>query len=152
MINKTDKITMKAQPYIIERVFNVPVAKVWQAITQNKQMKQWYFDLPGFTPEVGYTFNFLGGHEEGMQYEHVCRVTESVPNQLLSYTWKYDGYPGESEVSFELFPEGEQTRLKLTHKGLHTFDASNPDFDASNFATGWEYIIGTGLKEFLEEE
>jgi uncharacterized protein YndB with AHSA1/START domain len=142
---------MKAEPYIIERVFNAPVAKVWQAITKYKQMKEWYFDLPGFIPEVGYTFNFLGGHDDGIQYEHVCRVTESVENKELSYTWRYDGYPGESEVSFELFPEGEQTRLKLIHKGLDTFPADNPDFAASNFAAGWEYIIGTGLKSYLEE-
>jgi len=143
---------MNQQPYVIERVYNAPVAKVWQAMTQYEQMKQWYFDLPGFKPEVGYTFEFTGGPKDGKQYKHVCRITEAIPNQKLSYTWAYEGYPGESEVMFELFPEGEQTRLKLTHKGLETFPASNPDFAATNFSAGWESIIGKGLKKFLEKK
>jgi len=142
---------MSAQPYVIERVYNAPVSKVWHAITNAEQMKQWYFELPGFTPEVGYTFTFTGGHEDGIQYKHLCRITSVVENERLSYTWSYDGYPGESEVTFELFPEGEQTRLKLTHTGLDTFPADNKDFAASNFAAGWEYIIGTGLKGYLEK-
>ena len=142
---------MSAQPYVIERVYNAPVSKVWHAITNAEQMKQWYFDLPGFTPEVGYTFTFTGGHEDGIQYKHLCRITSVVINERLSYTWSYEGYLGESEVTFELFPEGEQTRLKLTHTGLDTFPADNKDFAASNFAAGWEYIIGTGLKGYLEK-
>ncbi|WP_345953360.1 SRPBCC domain-containing protein [Mucilaginibacter sp. PAMB04168] len=138
------------QPYEIERVYRAPVNEVWVALTTYDQMKQWYFDLPGFKAEVGYTFTFLGGHENGIQYKHVCQITNVEENKKLSYTWRYEGYPGESEVSFELFPEGDGTRLKLTHKGLETFPANNPDFAASNFAAGWEHIIGASLKRFLE--
>lgn len=141
---------MNQQPYVIERVYDAPVAHVWQALTEYEQMKQWYFDLPGFTPEVGYVFNFTGGHKDSVQYQHVCRITQAVENEILSYTWSYEGYEGESEVSFELFAEGEQTRLKLTHKGLESFPANNPDFAATNFEKGWESLIGTRLKAFLE--
>lgn len=137
-------------PYVIERVYNAPVSKVWHAITNADEMKKWYFDLPGFTPEVGYTFTFMGGPEDGVQYKHVCRITSAVENERLSYTWSYEGYPGESEVTFELFAEGKQTRLKLTHTGLDTFPTDNKDFAASNFAAGWEYIIGTSLEGYLE--
>lgn len=136
-------------PFVIERTFNAPVNKVWEAITDKSNMKEWYFDLEKFEPEYGFEFQFVGGTPE-KQYLHSCRVTQVTKYKKLSYTWKYEGYTGESEVSFELFPEGEQTRLKLTHTGLETFPADNPDFAAESFAKGWEYIIGTNLKNYLQ--
>jgi uncharacterized protein YndB with AHSA1/START domain len=143
---------MSKQPYVIERVYNAPVSAVWQAISNDEEMKKWYFELPGFKPEVGYRFTFTGGHEDGIQYTHLCEVTSAIRNEKLSYTWAYDGYEGISEVIFELFAEGDdKTRLRLTHTGIDTFPA-NPDFAASNFAAGWEYIIGTALQKHLDGE
>lgn len=137
------------QPFVIERNYDVPAAKVWQAITDPEQMRQWYFDLPGFTPVIGYEFHFEGGPED-RKYIHRCRITEVVEGRKLSYTWRYEGYEGESLVTFELIPKGESsTLLRLTHEGLHTFPASNPDLAKENFAAGWLHIIGTSLKDFL---
>jgi hypothetical protein len=51
-------------------------------------------------------------------------------------------------VTFELFDEAGKTRLKLTHEGLETFPASNPDFAKESFTEGWTHIIGKSLKEF----
>jgi uncharacterized protein YndB with AHSA1/START domain len=36
---------MKTQPFVIERTFNVPVERVWKAITDREEMKQWYLTL-----------------------------------------------------------------------------------------------------------
>lgn len=141
---------MQPEPFIIERVLNASVATVWQAITGNEQMKQWYFDLPGFTTQPGYTFTFKGGPPDKI-YVHLCRVTEVIPNKKLCYTWRYEGYEGDSLVSFELFEEGAQTRLRLTHSGLETFPAANPDLAKHNFVAGWTDIIGRSLPEFLEK-
>src|SRR5437870_13762265 len=47
-------LATKSEPLIIERTFNAPVAKVWNAITDVDQMQQWYFDLKGFRAEVGF--------------------------------------------------------------------------------------------------
>lgn len=134
----------------IERVFDAKRSQVWRALTEKDLMKQWYFDLAEFRPEVGFVFEFTGGKEEGIQYLHRCEITEVVPEQKLVHTWTYVGYPGVSYVAFELFDEGDGTRLKLTHTGLDTFPADNSDFDPQNFAAGWTMIIGTSLKEFLE--
>jgi uncharacterized protein YndB with AHSA1/START domain len=139
------------EPIIIERTYNAPASKVWKAITDKDDMKQWYFDLPEFRPEVGFEFQFMGGKEDGKQYLHLCRVTEAVPGKKLAYSWKYDGYEGISFVTFELFEEGARTRLKLTHAGLETFPASNPDLAKENFVKGWTEIIGTSLQQFLEK-
>jgi uncharacterized protein YndB with AHSA1/START domain len=140
---------MKNEPFVIERTFNVPVEKVWKAITDKAQMKQWYFDLESFKPEVGFEFSFKGGPDD-RQYLHLCRVTEVIREKKLTYSWRYDGHAGNSFVTFELFAENGKTRLRLTHEGLETFPASNPDFAKKNFAEGWTSIIGTSLEKFLE--
>ena len=112
-------------------------------------MKKWYFDLPEFKPVVGTEFQFTGGPDDGKKYLHLCKVVEVVEGKKIAYTWKYDGYAGESKVTFELFEEGNKTRLKLTHEGLETFPADNKDLAKENFVAGWTEIIGTSLKNFL---
>ena len=143
---------MNTKPFVIEKTLNAPVALVWKAITDKKDMKQWYFDLPEFKPEVGFEFNFMGGPSEDRQFKHLCKVTEVVRNQKLSYSWRFEGYEGNSLVTFELFEEVNNTRVKLTHEGLETFPKNNLDFAAKNFAKGWTQIIGTSLKEFVEKK
>ena len=140
---------MKSEPIIIERVYDAPIEKVWKAITDRDQMKQWYFDLQSFKPEVGFEFQFTGGNED-RTYIHICKVLEVIDRKKLKYSWRYEGFEGNSFVSFELFPEGEKTRLKLTHEGLETFPADTPDFDKKNFVAGWTEIIGSNLKKFVE--
>lgn len=137
-------------PIVIERTFDAPASKIWQAITDPEQMKKWYFDLPGFQAEVGYKFQFEGGPPE-RSYLHLCEVTEVVPGERLTYSWRYDGYEGNSFVTFALTPEGQKTRLKLTHTGLETFPKSNPDLAPHNFREGWTDIIENSLKKFLSE-
>ena len=139
---------MKNEPILIERTYPAPVERVWQALTDNTEMKQWYFDLAEFKPEVGFEFTFEGGPED-RKYIHHCKITEVTINKKLTYSWLYEGYPGISFVTFELFDEGGQTRVRLTHEGLESFPTDNPDFAASNFVEGWTAILGTSLKEYL---
>ncbi len=138
-------------PLTVERTLHAPMEKVWQAIADEHQMRQWYFDLPGFRPEVGYEFEFYGGKDPNNPYRHLCKITEVIPGRRLAYSWRYDGYEGISFVTFELFSEGENTRLRLTHRGLETFPANNPDLARHNFEAGWNSIIGTSLPEFLKK-
>lgn len=112
-------------------------------------MKNWYFQIAAFKPEPGFQFQFEGGSEE-KKFVHICQVTEVIPEQKLAYTWRNAGFPGETLVTFELFPEGEFTRVQLTHAGLETFPANEPALDRQNFETGWKYILGTSLKNYLE--
>ena len=140
---------MTAEPFVIERTLNAPVHKVWKAITDKDQMKQWYFDLAEFKAEPGFEFSFVGGTEEN-SYVHLCKVTKAVPEKLLQYSWRYEGYEGISFVTWELFPEADQTKLKLLHEGLDTFPP-NPDFARQNFEAGWTDIIGRNLIDFLDK-
>ncbi|HEX7847813.1 MAG TPA: SRPBCC domain-containing protein, partial [Chitinophagaceae bacterium] len=126
-----------SQPFTIERTLDAPADKVWKAITEKDQMKQWYFDLSEFKPEVGFEFSFYGQGHKGEQYLHLCKITDVIAGKKLQYSWRYDKYEGNSFVTFELFPEGNKTRLKLTHEGLETFPANNPDFAKESFMGGW---------------
>ena len=141
---------MEAQSIVVERSFNVPVFKVWKAITDKDEMKNWYFDLAEFKAERGFNFQFSGGPSPEKQYLHLCEVIEVIPEKKLMYSWRYDGYEGNSFVSFDLQTEDDKTLLKLTHIGLESFPQENPDFAAKNFEEGWNEIVNTSLKNYLE--
>jgi uncharacterized protein YndB with AHSA1/START domain len=139
-----------AEPVIVERTFSAPIARVWKALTDVEEMRRWYFDLKEFKPEVGFEFAFTVEHE-GVKYHHLCKITEVIPKKKLAYTWRYEGHEGDSLVTFELFADGDTTRLKLTHDGLETFPKL-PSFARKNFMEGWTQIIGSSLKEFVESD
>ena len=142
---------MSSNPVIVEQICKAPVEKVWQVLTDRDDMKQWYFELHEFRAEVGFEFRFWGGPAEDRQYLHICKITEVVPNQKLSYSWRYEGYPGQTIVSFQLFANAENTLVRLSHSGLETFPTENADFAPENFVEGWNWIITKSLKEFLEQ-
>jgi uncharacterized protein YndB with AHSA1/START domain len=138
-----------AEAVVIERTFNAPVAKVWRALIDVEEMRQWYFDLKEFEPKVGFEFEFVVEHE-GTTYHHLCRVTEVIPQKKIAYTWRYKGEPGDSLVTFELFDEGKKTRVRLTHTGIETFPKTRA-YARKNFEAGWTAIIGSELKQFIEK-
>ena len=146
MSTKTDLV----EPIVMERTLDAPVGRVWTALTDVNEMRQWCFDLKEFKPEIGFEFEFVVEHE-GNNYHHLCKVTEVIPQKKIAYTWRYKGEPGNSLVTFEIFPEGDKTRLKLTHSGIETFPKT-PAYARKNFEAGWTQIIGSELKQFVERK
>ncbi|MBS1915253.1 MAG: SRPBCC domain-containing protein [Bacteroidetes bacterium] len=140
---------MKKEPFIIERTFNAPASLIWKALTDKNEMKKWYFDVSDFKPQPGFEFTFNGGSEEKI-YVHFCKVVEVIPEKKLSYSWRYKDYEGNSLLTFELFSEGNQTKLKLTHSGLETFPQGLPDFARTSFEAGWTYVITKSLQEYVD--
>ena len=139
---------MDNDPIAITCTINASPDRVWQALTDKEQMKKWYFEIPDFRAEPGFEFQFSGG-DGTKTFVHLCRITAVVPQHKLSHTWRYEGERGNSLVSFELFPEGNNTRVKLTHTGLETFPRK-PEFAVENFRAGWKSIIENSLKNFVE--
>jgi uncharacterized protein YndB with AHSA1/START domain len=145
-----------AEPVVIERTFNAPVARVWKALTDVDEMREWFLPCwrqddwsgPKFKPEVGFEFEFVV-EKEGSNYHHLCKVVEVIPQKKIAYTWRYKDQPGNSLVTIELCSAGERTHLKLTHTGLETFPKT-PMYARKNFEAGWTAIIGTELKQFVE--
>jgi uncharacterized protein YndB with AHSA1/START domain len=132
-----------------ERIFPVTADRLWAALTDPSEMKQWYFDVPEFKAEVGNEFSFTGHGRTGEKFIHNCRVIEVVPGKKIVYSWAYEGKEGYSEVCFELFPADSSTKLVLTHTGTDSFEKNGPDFAVESFTEGWNYIVNTSLKNYL---
>jgi uncharacterized protein YndB with AHSA1/START domain len=143
-------LATKDEPLVLERTFDAPVALVWKALTEVDDIKHWSFDIREFEPRAGFEFQFYGG-DGTTRYLHRCRVTDAVPEKRLAYTWRYEGYAGDSLVTFELFAEGRKTRLRLTHAGLETFPTIAA-FARKNFTEGWTQLVGSNLKAFVETQ
>jgi uncharacterized protein YndB with AHSA1/START domain len=140
-------LTPGSGPLTVERILEAPVALVWRCITTPEDMSRWFFDLKEFKPQPGFEFEFTVEHQ-GMTYRHLCKVTEVIPQKKIAYTWRYHGHQGESVVTYELFAEGNRTRLKLTHDGLETFPKT-PSFARKNFEGGWN-SISAALKDSVD--
>ena len=141
---------MENKTIIVEQNFPVSASNIWDALTIPKRMKDWYFDLPEFKPEVGCEFSFWGGPAKDRQYKHLCKITEVIPKKKIAYSWQYDGYPGMTIVSFELSENDNSTQVKLTHNGLESFPKDVTDFARENFVEGWTWIIKTSLVDYLK--
>ena len=142
---------MKNEPIVIEQTFNAPIAKVWKAITEKNEMKQWFFNtIDSFKPEIDFEtkFNVKSGNKNFM---HLWKVTEIIPGQAITLNWKYEDYAGDSFVIFELSSQKNQTKLKLTHKGQETFPQDIQEFSRESCTAGWKYFITESLKKYLEK-
>jgi uncharacterized protein YndB with AHSA1/START domain len=145
-----DHLSLQKVPLIVEQTLNASVERVWKAITDRAEMERWYFKLEDFKAEPGFEFQFYGGPSPEKQYLHTCKVTEVIVHEKLTYSWNYEGFTGESFVTFLLIPQGDKTLLKLTHSGLETFPANNPDLARGNFDIGWNYLMRTALNQYLK--
>jgi uncharacterized protein YndB with AHSA1/START domain len=106
--------------------------------------------IKNFKPEPGFEFSFVGQGKDGEKYTYVCKITEVIFEKKLVYSWSYEGFEGSSLITFELFAEGDKTRLQLTHAGLETFPPYQA-FAKENFVEGWTILIGQSLKNFVEK-
>ena len=140
------------EPIIVEQTFDVPIETVWDAITQSDQMCGWFFEnIPSFKPEVGFETQFTVQNQD-RNFLHLWKVTEVEPLKMISYNWKYEEYPGDSFVVFELFNENNTTKLIVTHQVTESFPQNIPEFLRESGIDGWNYFIRKSLKEFLEKK
>lgn len=142
---------MEKGPVVKEVILNASVDKVWRAITDTKKMKEWYFNIEEFIAQPGFQFKMYG-EKKGVKFPISCTVKEVEQNKKLSYTWNYDDFPAETLLIFELKENGDQTVLRLIHDGLENIPPGNTDVSVENHRDGWEFIIGTSLKQYVEKE
>jgi uncharacterized protein YndB with AHSA1/START domain len=133
---------------IIEKIFEAPASTIWKALTDADEMRKWYFDIADFKPVLGHEFSFVAG-DGNKQWLHLCRITEVSEGKVIAYDWRYDGYSGNSNVRFELTPEKEKTRLRITHTGLESFPQEVKELHVGNFEKGWQSFMEEGLINYL---
>ena len=135
---------------IVEQDFTVTTSELWNALTDLRLMKKWYFEnIPDFKPVVGFEtkFSILSDEKE---FIHLWKITEVIPYKKISYNWKYENYPGNSDVVFELFDEGDIVLLKVTVLVYEDFPDEIPEFKRESCISGWNYFIKERLKNYFE--
>ena len=143
----------------LERVLDAPVETVWRYLTEADLRRQWFM---GGTSATGVgAFDLLVDHDnlsdDDVPYlasyasSKGATWTEQVsrfePPHLLETTFQ-GGKNGT--VRYELFADGEQTRLVLTHSGIVS------PVGAMDFGSGWTShlavlearLAGRGVKDF----
>ena len=139
------------EPIVVEQSFNASIDAVWNAITEIDQMRQWYFEnIPSFKPEVGFETQF-NVQSQDRNFLHMWKVTEVSSLKTITYNWKYENYPGDSFVTFELFQQDNLTKLRLTVQIMEDFPENIPEFKRESCVEGWIYFIRKRLKEYLEK-
>lgn len=142
---------MDDSPIIIEGIYAAPVSKVWEAITDKEKMEKWYFDIKDFVPEKGKFFDF--DIQEGEKlYHHHFEILEVVANKKLRHTWTHPGHSkGKSVLTWILEPVEKGTKVTLIHEGIENFADAGDGFKKENYIAGWNEILGTWLRNFLEK-
>ncbi|MCS4300824.1 SRPBCC domain-containing protein [Chryseobacterium sp. BIGb0232] len=138
-------------PITVQYKINVPIEKVWTALTDKNEMKSWYFDIQDFEPELGNVFNFYepGGENK---YHHQGEILEIISHKKLKHTWAYPDFSDQkTTVIWELQSEDNGTLVTLTHEGIENFKDLGEGFSRKNFTGGWNAILGQSLKEYLEK-
>ena len=143
----------------LERLLEAPPEKVWRYLTEAELRGRWFMGGTDATP--GGEFELLVDHdnlsddevpypESYAAYKGTVwteRVIRFQPLRLLETTFQ-GGKNGT--VTYELFPEGERTRLVLTHSGITS------DTGAQDFGSGWnshltvleERLAGRSVRDF----
>lgn len=119
----------------VERLLPGPIERVWSYLTDSNKRGTWLasgeMDLRvGGRYEMVFRDNSLTKNDDPAPEKYADIADESRfsghilaidPPRLLHYTWA-EGTEEESEVRFELTPEGDKVRLVLTHIGLERRD------------------------------
>lgn len=144
------KMTTEMPEIVVEQEFPVPCARVWQAITDVHEMREWYFEnIPDFKAVPGFSCEFAV-KSESLTFTHLWKVVEVEEHAKLSYLWRYRKYMGAYYSTFELKPDGEACHLKLTARVSEDFPAGVPEFTREACLAGWQYFIQQRLYEYLQ--
>lgn len=138
------------EPIVVSQTIAAPIDRVWKAITDRDRMVRWFFrEIAAFRPEVGFETRFTVKVEE-RSFVHFWKVTEVSSPRRISYGWRYEGYPGDSTVTWELSEVDGGTEVTLIHDGIHTFPQDSPEMTRESGTAGWRYFVQDSLKKYLE--
>lgn len=146
----------------LERLLDAPVETVWRYLTEADLRRQWF--MGGTDAEAGGEFELVTDHDNLSDDKNVPypegyaqfkgtvwneKVIRFDPPHLLETTFQ-GGKNGT--VTYELSPDGERTRLVLTHSGIVS------PVGAQDFGSGWnshltvleERLAGRSVRNFWE--
>ncbi len=126
---------------VVEVSLAASAEQIWAALTEPSKMVQWFFEeIETFVPEVGAESSFIVSNE-GRDFDHRWSVKEVHAPTKIRYGWRYEGYSGDSEVTFEVSETTDGSKLRLTHEVLEDFPDGVPEFTREACHGGWRYFL-----------
>jgi uncharacterized protein YndB with AHSA1/START domain len=123
-----------------EAVYPHSPERVWRALVDRSELAAWLMPTD-FAPEVGKEFKLeTGSAEVGTIHGEVLEIDEP---RLLRCRWT--GGFGDTEVTYELSPEGDGTRLRVRHDGF----GDPPPAERAGFDDGWKQKLDQDLPRVL---
>lgn len=146
---------------VFERRIRKPIEKVWAALTVPERLADWFSPVE-LELRIGGPYRI---YFEDMDYTVEGVITELEPLRRLTHTWPdpEDRRYAEAYVRYELEPDGEGCRLRLTQialprkylgavAGWHTFLEALPGA-AEGIRTPWsmerETVMGERYRDIL---
>jgi uncharacterized protein YndB with AHSA1/START domain len=145
----------------LERLLDAPPETVWRYLTEAELRREWFMGGTDARPDS--EFELVVDHDnlsaDDVPYpedyaaakgkHYTDKVMRFDPPRLLETTFA-GGKNGV--VTYELFPEGDRTRLVLTHSGIQSGTG------AQDFGSGWnshltvlqEKLAGRTVRNFWE--
>jgi len=145
----------------LERLLEAPVDTVWRYLVEGELRGQWFAGGNDAAPdgELDLVFDHDNLSADDVPYPAdyakykgaVSRekVVRFEPKRVFSFTF---GEGRNGVATFELFPEGDRTRLVLTHSGIQS-PTGGVDFGSgwtSHLAVLAEKVAGRSVKNFWE--
>jgi uncharacterized protein YndB with AHSA1/START domain len=123
---------MSGETLQIERTFQAPAEKVFDAWTSEEVMRRWFHGREAWeTPEARVDLR-LGGAvhvvmrdpETGVEHGGGGHYTEIDPPTRLAFTWTWDDETRETLIEID-FEEAEgATTVRFTHSGLRDLESA----------------------------
>ncbi|MGM0636368.1 MAG: SRPBCC family protein [Bacteroidota bacterium] len=127
-------------------------SELWKLITSLKSMQKWFFEnLLTFEAKPGFETRFTV-KTPNQSFVHLWKIIEVIPDQKIVYNWKYEGFSGDSEVTFQLSSKNGKTVLTLTHTVLEDFPQATSEFSRESCLAGWQWFIQKSLVEFVKKQ
>ncbi|MFF9395988.1 SRPBCC family protein [Streptomyces griseoluteus] len=116
-----------------EKFLPHPPAAVWKALTDPDLHARWWA-AGDIKPVAGHRFTL----DMGTFGSQPCEVTEVDDQRLLAYRFAEGSL--DTTITWTLHPEGEGTRLVLTHAG---FDLDSPIGRQAHdgMSKGWPHVL-----------
>lgn len=120
-----------------EYKINAPIEKVWQALTDSKEIEKWSGAKATMKPQERMKFKLWDGEIYGTNIK-------IVPLKTLVQNWYSRDWEKPSILTFNLEKKDNKTIVKLTHEQV-------PENELNDIENGWKDYYMNPLKELVEE-
>lgn len=127
---------------VIKKIFNQPLHKVWDSISDKTALSKWLMKTNDFELTVNHEFLFTTEPRGNFDGKIKCKVISFKENEELYYSWKAAGMIEPTYVRWTIKEIGKnETSLQLEHFGFQGFK-------------GWmtKHLLNAGWKKLLTKK